>query len=54
MTKSEFHFKALPDLKKGDFEKLMTAIPEPWVRDKHYSIQGYTKFKHPANPTPAG
>jgi hypothetical protein len=38
-------------VKDGDFEKPMSAISEPWVRDKHYSIQGYTKFKHPANPT---
>jgi hypothetical protein len=39
------------EVKEGDFEKLMSAIQEPWVRDKHYSIQGYTKFKQPANPT---
>jgi hypothetical protein len=51
MTKSEFSFKSLADVKEGDFEKLMPTIPEPWVKDKRFSLQGYTKFKHPANPT---
>jgi hypothetical protein len=42
-----------PDVKEGDFEKLMSAIPEPWVQDKRFSLQGFTKFKHPATPTGA-
>jgi hypothetical protein len=40
ITKNEFSFKSLADVKEGDFEKLMSTIPEPWVRDKRFSIQG--------------
>jgi hypothetical protein len=41
----------LPDLKAGDFERMMTVIPEPWVEHKAYPLSSYTKHKHPANPT---
>jgi hypothetical protein len=43
--------RSLIDLKAGDFERMMTTIPEPWVEHKAYTLSSYTKHKHPVNPT---
>jgi hypothetical protein len=44
LTKTDFGYKTLTDLRTGDHARLMNAIPEPYVKDKHYSVQGYAKY----------
>jgi hypothetical protein len=52
VTKDGFKYRALADVKARDHEKrLMTGIPEPWVEGKAFTLSGFTKHKHPANPT---
>jgi hypothetical protein len=50
-TISEFKFKSLPDVKIEDYKKTLDALPEPWVKDKRFSIHGYATHKHTVNPT---
>jgi hypothetical protein len=51
VTKDGFKYRALADVKAGDHKKLVHGIPKPWVEDKAFTLSGYTKHKHPANPT---
>jgi hypothetical protein len=51
ISKDGFKYRSLSDLKAGDFERMMTIIPEPWVEHKAYPLSSYTKHKHPVNPT---
>jgi hypothetical protein len=51
ISKDGFKYRSLPDLKAGDYDRMMTTIPEPWVEHKAYPLSSYTKHKHPVNPT---
>jgi hypothetical protein len=52
LTPSKFRFKTLHDVKIFmDHEKILAAIPEPWVDAKGYSVHSYATHKHPVNPT---
>jgi hypothetical protein len=51
VAKDGFKLRPHADLKAGDHDRLLTAIPEPFVLGKAYGLSKFTKHKHPAPPT---
>jgi hypothetical protein len=50
VTDRDYSYKSLTGVRMGDHQRLMSALPNPFVKDKLFATQGFAKFRHPVHP----